>query len=336
MLSRKTFVAGVAAATAAATSPLLEARAVGAPIRLGYSAWPGWFPWKVAEEKALFAKNGVEVQMIWFDDYTASISALSAGKIDGNSETTNDAISAVAAGAPRTIVLTNDYSYGNDQIIAKTSIPNMKALAGKKVAVEFGLVDHFLLLLALEKADVPLSSVHVKAMPTDKAAAAFAAGKVDACAVFAPFTTEAMKTDLGHVIASSKEFPGAIPDHLALNPTLVKTRPDDVAKIVATWFDTLAYIDANRDEAVAIMAKRAGVSVADYELYDAGTHIFSLKENLVAFSPGTTIRHLPASSKMMADFLLDTGLTKKPVSVAKLLDPSFVKAYAAAHPASAA
>ncbi len=334
MFSRKTFVAGVAAATAAAASPSFEARAAGGTIRLGYSAWPGWFPWKVAEAKGLFAKNGVDVEMVWFDDYTASISALSAGKIDGNSETTNDAISAVAGGAARTIVLTNDNSSGNDQVIAKTAIADVKSLAGKNVAVEFGLVDHFLLLLALQKAGVPQSAVHIKPLPTDKAAAAFAGGKVDACAVFAPFTTAATKTKLGHVIASSKDFPGAIPDHLVLAPALVKSRPGDVAKIVKTWFDTLAYIDANRAESVAIMAKRAGVSTADYASYDAGTHIFSLKENLAAFAPGATISHLSDSGKMMADFLLKAGLTKKPVAIAGLFDPSFVKAYAAAHPAS--
>ncbi|GAC1424176.1 MAG: ABC transporter substrate-binding protein [Candidatus Velthaea sp.] len=317
------------AATALAGTAL-EARA-GGPIRIGYSAWPGWFPWKVAEAKGLFKKNGVDVQMVWFDDYTASITALSAGKIDGNSETTNDAISAAAGGAPRTIVLTNDNSSGNDQIIAKTAIADVKSLAGKNVAVEFGLVDHFLLLLALQKAGVPQSAVHIKGLPTDKAAAAFAGGKVDACAVFAPFTTVATKTNLGHVVASSKDFPGAIPDHLVLAPALVKSRPADVQKIVKTWFDTLAYIEANRTESVAIMAKRAGVTAADYGSYDRGTHIFSLKENLVAFTPGSSISHLSDSGKMMADFLLKTGLTKKTVEIGSMLDPSFVKAYAAAH-----
>jgi len=278
------------------------------PIRIGYSAWPGWFPWKVAEAKDLFAKNGVDVKMIWFDDYTASISALSAGKIDGNCETTNDAISSQAGGAARTIVLTNDNSSGNDQVIAKKEIADVKALAGKNVAVEFGLVDHFLLLLALEKVGVPQSAVHIKALPTDKAAAAF---------------------------ASSKDFPGAIPDHLVFSPALVAARPADVQKIVKTWFDTLAYIKANKAEAVAIMAKRAGVSVADYASYDNGTHVFSLKENLEAFAPGSTIKQLSQSGAMMAKFLVKAGLTKKLVAVETMLDPQFIKAYAAAHAGAA-
>lgn len=331
MLSRKTFVASVAASCALA--PVMGARAAG-QIRIGYSAWPGWFPWKVAETKGFFAKNGVDVQMVWFDDYTASISALSAGKLDGNCETTNDAISAQAGGAPRRIVLTNDNSSGNDQVIAKREIADVKALAGKNVAVEFGLVDHFLLLLALQKAGVAQSAVHIKALPTDKAAAAFAGGRVDSCAVFAPFTTTAMKTGLGHVVASSKDFPGAIPDHLVLAPSLVSSRPADVGKIVKTWFDTLAYIQANKAEAVAIMAKRGGVSATDYASYDSGTHIFNLKENLEAFAPGGTIKHLATSGKMMAGFLVKAGLTKKLVAVESMLDASFLKTYASTHAAA--
>ena len=45
--------------------------------------------------------------------------------------------------------------------------------------------------------------------------------------------------------------------------------------MVNTWFDTLAWIKANPDEAIEIMAKRAGVSAEDYRTYDAGTTIFT-------------------------------------------------------------
>ena len=34
-----------------------------APVRIGYSAWPGWFPWQVTETKNLFSDAGVPVKM---------------------------------------------------------------------------------------------------------------------------------------------------------------------------------------------------------------------------------------------------------------------------------
>jgi NitT/TauT family transport system substrate-binding protein len=327
-LSRRSFLATSSAAAAlSSVTPALAAE----PITLAYSAWPGWFPLKVAEAKGLFIKNGVNVQLKWFDNYTDSISALSAGKVDGNCETTNDAIAAQAAGAPRKIVVTTDNSAGNDQVIAKKSIPDVKGLVGKSVAVEIDVVDYFLLLLALQKAGVPDSAVHIKPLPTDQAASAFAGGKVDACAVFAPFTTNATATGLGHVIASSKDFPGAIPDHLVFSPAIVASRPGDIQKIVNTWFETLAYIKAHKAESIAIMAKLAAVSPSDYVDYDKGTHIFNLAENLESFAPGTTMAHLPYSGKVISKFLVAHKLAPKPVDISSMLDASFVKAYAAKH-----
>jgi NitT/TauT family transport system substrate-binding protein len=57
-----------------------------APIVIGYSNWAGWWPWAIAEEEGLFAKNGANVQMKWFDGYLESLQALAAGQLDGNSE----------------------------------------------------------------------------------------------------------------------------------------------------------------------------------------------------------------------------------------------------------
>jgi NitT/TauT family transport system substrate-binding protein len=328
-LSRRSFLATTSAAAAlSSVTPALAAE----PITLAYSAWPGWFPLKVAEAKGLFIKNGVNVQLKWFDNYTDSISALSAGKVDGNCETTNDAIAAQATGAPRKIVVTTDNSAGNDQLIAKKSIPDVKGLVGKSVAVEIDVVDYFLLLLALQKAGIPDSAVHVKPLPTDQAAAAFAAGKVDACAVFAPFTTRAVGTGLGHVIASSKDFPGAIPDHLVFSPAIVAARPGDIQKIVNTWFETLAYIKAHKVEAIKIMEPLAGVnSVSQYLAYDAGTHIFNIAENLESFAPGATMAHLPYSGKKISKFLVQHNLAPKFVDINTMLDARFIKAYAAKH-----
>ena len=48
----------------------------GAPIKLGFSAWPGWFPWQVAEEAGIFKQAGVNVELVWFEGYLDSINAL--------------------------------------------------------------------------------------------------------------------------------------------------------------------------------------------------------------------------------------------------------------------
>lgn len=298
----------------------------GGKITLGFSAWPGWFPWQVAADQGLFAKNGVDVEVKYFENYTDSLNALSTGNIDANSQTLNDTISSVAGGAKERIVLVNDNSTGNDQIIAREGIASVADLKGKTVAAEEGTVDHYLLLLALQKAGLGPADVKFTPLATDAAAAAFVAGRVDAVGVFAPFTTTALERQGSKAIATSKDFPGAIPDHLVVNPSLIQDRPDDVQALVKTWFDTVDWIRTNRDQAIAIMAKRAGVSPTDYATYNAGTTIFTLENNLEAFTPGSTDAHLDYQGRKITDFLLQTELIDTKPDLEGLLDDQFVKA----------
>ena len=255
-------------------------------VSLGFSAWPGWFPWQVAEEKGIFTRNGLDVDLTYFESYTDSLNALATGNIDGNSQTLNDTISSVSGGSKQSIVLVNDNSTGNDQIIAAAEIATVEGLRGKKVGVEEGTVDHYLLLLGLQRAGMTPADVDLQPLLTDAAAAAFASGQLDAVGAFAPFTDVARGRQGSKVLFSSADFPGAIPDHLVMDADFVKERPADVQKLVDAWFDTLDYIAANPDEAVAIMAKRAGVDVAAYREYDAGTTLFTLAANVEAFAPG--------------------------------------------------
>lgn len=294
-------------------------------VILGFSAWPGWFPWQIAEAQGMFVQNGLNVELRYFDNYTESLAALTAGAIHANSQTLNDTLASVGSGSEQTIVLVNDNSTGNDKIIAREGIVSVADLKGRKVAVEHGTVDHYLLLLALEQAGLTEQDIDLQPMATDAAADAFVAGAVDAVGVFAPFTTTAFARPGSRAIASSVEFPGAIPDHLVVASSLVKDRPDDVQALVDTWFDALRWMRANKEAAVEIMAARAEVSAVDYQTYDAGTTIFTRQQNIDAFTPGTTPAHLNYQAARISDFMVNTGLIRQRPALDGLLDGRFVE-----------
>ncbi len=295
-------------------------------ITLGFSAWPGWYPWEVAKEQGLFAKNGLDVELKFYANYTDGLNALATGVIDANSQTLNDTLTSIAGGAAQTIVLVNDNSTGNNKIVARDGIVSVADLRGKKVAIEQGTVDDYLLLLALQQAGMTEHDVHIEAMPTEAGAAAFAAGEVDAVGVFAPYTTKALQRQGSRAIVTSAEFPGAIPDHLVVKSSLVKDHPDEVQALVDTWFDTLRWIKGNQEAANEIMAKQAAVTISEYQGFAAGTTIFTLQQNLDAFTPGTTPDHLNFQADQVADFMVGTGLVQTRPDLSGLLDADFIKA----------
>lgn len=314
-------------ATAGATEAMTETPS-GEPIKIGFSAWPGWFPWQVTVEAGIFEEVGVNVEMVWFEGYLDSINAFAAGQLDGNTQTLNDTIASVGAGSDQVIVLVNDNSTGNDAIIVREEIQSIEDLAGKKIGVEVGVVDHFLLLLGLESVGLTEDDVEIVPLETGAAAAAFAAGQLDAVGVFAPFTTLALTLEGSHILFTSADHPGAIPDHLALSREVVEQRPEDVQKIIEAWFKTLEYIAANPEAAVAIMAERAGVTPEEYASYDAGTTIFSVEDNLAAFADGDDFTSLSYVAEQIVPFLIAAEFITEEPDLSGLFDASFVEAYA--------
>ncbi len=299
----------------------------GETITLGYSAWPGWFPWAVAEEAGQFEQNGVTVELKFFSDYIGSLDAMVAGELDANSQTLNDTLLGVASGDEQVIVVNNDNSTGNDAIIVDESINSIEDLAGKSVAAEAGVVDHFLLLQGLESVGLSEADIDFRGLPTDAAAAAFAGGEFDAVGVFAPFTVQALERPGSKVLFDSSDFPGSISDHLVVTPELIADCPGDVQALVNTWYATLDYMEANPDEATAVMADLAELSPEEYQALADGTTIFTAEEALAAFQPGDDMTPLQYAAEQINPFLVDTGLIPEAAPLDGLFDPSFTQAY---------
>ena len=299
------------------------------PVVMGYSNWAGWWPWAIAEEEGFFEKNGANVRLQWFDGYLASMEAMAAGQLDANCQTLNDTVSFVAdAVNGEVVVLVNDNSAGNDKIIAIEEIQTIPDLEGRDVAVEAGVVDDFLLSLALEREGMSRDDVNIVDLETGAAAAAFAAGQVDAVGAFPPYWLTALKREGSHELITSAEFPGAIPDLLVTSQKLIDERPDQVQAIVNTWFDVLEFMENNPDRADEIMAQRADVTTEELQLFKEGTKIFTLEENLEAFSEGNSMKSMPFAAQEMADFMVGVGFIPEKPDLSSLFDSSFVETYA--------
>ena len=296
-------------------------------INMGYSNWSGWWLWEIAKEEKLFEKNGVQVNLEWYDNYSESLSALATGLLDANCQTLNDTIPK----APQSIygevvVLVNDNSAGNDKIIVSKDINTIQDLRGKKVALEEGVVGDFLLTLALQKTGMSRDDVEIVNIETGAAAAAFALGKVDAVAAFPPFWLTAKIREGSKELISSKDFPGAIPDLLVVTQKLIDENPKAVQGLVNTWFDILDFMKKNPKRANEIIAARAGVTEEELKLFQSGVKLFDRPDNISTFKRGNNMKHLNYAAQKISNFMMYQfkALDKEP-NYKKLLNPKFVR-----------
>lgn len=283
------------------------------PLKIGYSDWPGWVMWEIAKEKGLFEKNGVDAELVWMD-YGPSMDAFAAGQLDAVSMTNGDAMVLGAKSAkPSVAVLVNDYSNGNDMVIARPGIESVAQLKGKKVGVEVGFVDHLLLLKALQASGMTEADVQLVNMPTNELPQALAAGAVDAIAAWQPNSGQALKTVPGSKsLYSSADVPGLIYDLLYVSRESLASRRAEWAKVVKTWYDVVDFLNApaTRDEAVRILASRVKLPPEEYAPLLEGTRVLPLAEAIRVMGPGEgkELNTVLGSSRAVDEFNVRYGV----------------------------
>jgi NitT/TauT family transport system substrate-binding protein len=297
------------------------------PLKIGYSDWPGYVAWEVALQKGFFKDAGVDVQFIWFE-YGPSIDAFSAGKIDGVTIVAGDAIVTGAGGKPSTGILLEDYSNGNDMIIGKPGLDSIKDLKGKTVAVEYGLVEHELLLKGLEMNGMTDTDITLQKISTNDAPQTLASGKVDAVGCWYPISGQALKQVGGSKpLFTSANAPGLIFDELAVSKESLSTRRDDWKKVVGVWFRTVDFINdpKTRDEAIKIMSGKVSVSADEYAKSLGGTAILGLNENLKALQKSDSLLSVYGSMKVSNNFYIKYQVYKDSQDTDSYVTPRLIE-----------
>lgn len=321
-------VASLLSAAALSLLTALPAQAA-TPLRIGFSDWPGWTPWQIAIDKGWFKEAGVDVSMQWFD-YSASLDAFSAGKLDGDFIANGDGLSLGANGTKNVMILLTDYSNGNDQIIAKPGITSIKQLAGQKIGIEVGLVEHLMLEHALTENGMKIDSVTLVNTVTNNTPQVLASGSVAAIGVWQPIADQAkMQLPGSRAIYTSAQAPGLIYDGLAVSPQSLQEHPEEWAKVMQVWYRVEAYVNdpKTHDDALKIMAARDGVTPEMYKRYVKGTHLLSVEEAKAAFVKSDELSSLYGSDKNADAFSTRNGVYKTPQNIDDYINSSIMDAY---------
>jgi NitT/TauT family transport system substrate-binding protein len=298
----------------------------GPKLTIGYSDWPGWVAWDIAVQKGWFKEAGVNVEFKWFD-YVPSMDAFTAGKIDADSMTNGDALVTGSGGGKSVCIVANDFSDGNDMIVAKPGIKTMADLKGKKIGVEVGFVDHLLVLQALKSAGMKEKDVKIVNVKTDDTPNALKSGSVDAIAAWQPNSGAALKELPGSTpIFTSANVPGLIYDHLCVSPRSLAENRAEWLKVVKVWFRVVDYVadPANLDDAAKIMSARVGLTPDVYKGLMKGTHLLNLAENQKHYAKADGFDSIYGSSKIVDEFNVKNGVYKTPMKIDDYFDSTLV------------
>jgi NitT/TauT family transport system substrate-binding protein len=297
------------------------------PLKIGYSDWLGYCAFEVAKQKEWFKEAGVEVQMEFFD-YGASLDAFSANKLDAVCVVSTDALVNGSNGAKSKIIALIDYSEGADMIVGKPGIESIKDLKGKSVGLEVNLVEHLLLLKALEANGMKASDVKLVKTATNDTPQTLASGKVAAVGAWYPVSGQALKQVAGSkALFTSAEAKGLIYDVLAVTPTSFAKRKGDWEKVVSVFYKTVDYImdDKTRPDAAKIMAAKVKVDdVNEYLKSMSGCHYLTLAEAKEAYKKAEGLKSIYGSMEVGNKFNVTNKVYKVSQKPDNYLVPSVV------------
>ncbi len=293
------------------------------PLKVSFNTWIGSGVYFVAQEKGLWEKEGLVVELEQTDEATIAKQLIASGKVDAITSWTPETVQVLAdSGVPIKIVSLNDVSDGADGIIAKQGINTLEDLRGKTVAYETGSPSHLFLSYLLDQKSIAASEIKTINQSAADAGASFVAGKVDAAVTWEPWLSKASERQGGHILVSSKDLP-ILPGGPIFRADVVKNRPQDVKAFTRGVFAAMDYIKANPDESYEIIAKGFSLSKQDVVDQIPTFKWTTYQDNMKYFSKG---------DDSIYDVLNKTGalwtklgLIKKATSAESIVDDSILK-----------
>jgi sulfonate transport system substrate-binding protein len=309
-VTRRSLSAGIAALAALAVLPLSQAAASDyKELKIGYqkSGVAVIARQQGIIEKAL-EKEGVKVSWVEFTAGPPLVEALNVGSV--HIGWTGDAppIFGQSAGANITYLARLPSTGLGEGVIthADSDIKSLADLKGKKVAFGKGTSANNVIVAAVEKAGLQFSDIEPVYLSPADAAAAFAAKKVDAWAIWDPYLAIAEIRHKPTVLAKSGEVVN-VSSYFIGNKDFANQNPDAVKLVVDSLAEAGRWAEANVDKVAAALHEVTGVPLEAQTLAAsrAKFEIHPIDEATIATQQAT------------ADRFFRLGLIPKQINVAE-------------------
>ncbi|MFO7633353.1 MAG: ABC transporter substrate-binding protein [Caldilinea sp.] len=311
------------AGCAAVATPDAPAAATASKVRIGTQPWIGYGPWWIAQEQGIFAKYGIEAELLDFVTDTEVNAAFASGNMDVANVATHTAIKLFANGVDLRVVLLEDVSTDADAILAPSAIASIADLAGKTIAYEEGSTSDLLLNFALAENNMQLSDIVAAPMPASDAGAALIAGQVDAAVTYEPYISEAINQNSDiQSLYTAAERPGLISDVLAARTQFATENPELMRNLLKTWDEAVNFLRTNPEEGRAIIAEAVGSSPEELETAFEGVVFYDMSENVQFLAYES--ENATAVFNDVQNVALAIGLIDQPIDLKVMVDPNYL------------
>lgn len=289
------------------------------PLRVGTNVWPGYEPLYLARSLGFLDPD--DIQLVELRSATDTMQLLRSGDLEAAALTLDEALDVAQDGFDLGIVLIMDLSRGGDVLLARPGIDSLPALRGKRIGVESSAVGAIFLDGALEAAALPVEAVDIVPLKVDEHERAYRQGAIDAVVTFEPVATRLRQAG-AVTLFTSAAIPERIVDVLVVRRDLTAGRTAVLRRLLAGYFEALAYLHDHLEAAARRIARRMGMTPAQVLRAYRGLYLPDLAENHV-WLEGPTPKLVEAARKIKA-IMLAHGLLRRDVRVDTLPEPAYL------------
>lgn len=290
-------------------------------------------PYMVTKSMGLFEKNiKGTVSLKYFDSGPAAMSALASNSLQFMCGIgIPPFVTGVAQGLPLAIVFNQERYTADAGIVVRPGkgINSVADLKGKTIAIVVGSQASFELATFLSAANVPMESVRQLNMSPPEMQVAWTTNSIDAAIVWDP-VFDALQGLGGHALKTDADLPQNASSYnvCIANTKWAKANPEVVANFVRALDQGVSYTKQHPAEALAMMAKEAGVTLPVAKAELAGYEYYSAKDQLtpkvLGSGAGMATSDTTKTLENTAKVLMKIGrITTMPDSFAPAVDSSY-------------
>ena len=289
--------------------------------RVSLQPIPAYAPLWVAKQKGWLeaalkdARLGT-VQWVVMRDGPLQNEAFAAGQLDVALMGDTPAIVGRSAGLGNRIISIASYSPGSLAVLvpADSTVRAVAELKGKKVGVTKGSFCHHLLALALKRDGLSLSDIQFINMAAPDINTALQTKEIDAGVTWEPYITQLTGKNVARVLVDGAGLKRG--DEVIVASEAFATRhPKAVETLLRVYQRGATFIKEHPDDAAVIVGEAVKLTPAEVKAtFDKSV-----------YRPGLSAEDVAEFAKSEA-FLRELGLTRAPVDVSVLTDPTYAKA----------